>query len=73
MIKRISLLIMAALLVATIAVMTAAPGFAKITKTNPGDNTPSGEARGIPAKNPAGKCPPGQNKNLSPGGEKKCR
>jgi hypothetical protein len=28
--------------------------------------------RGNPATNPAGKCPPGQNKVTSPGGIKKC-
>jgi hypothetical protein len=28
--------------------------------------------RGNPAKNPAGKCPPGQNKDTSNGGLKKC-
>jgi hypothetical protein len=28
--------------------------------------------RGNPAKNPAGKCPKGQNKDTSPGGLKKC-
>jgi hypothetical protein len=31
-----------------------------------------GPGRGNPAKNPAGKCPPGQNKTTSPGGLKKC-
>jgi hypothetical protein len=46
--------------------------FAKISQENRGGNEPGGEARGIPAKNPADKCPPGQNKNLSPGGQKKC-
>ena len=35
---------------------------ARITKTNRGGNEPSGEARGIPARNPAGKAPPGHNK-----------
>ena len=33
-----------------------------ITKTNGGGNTPNGNANGIPAKNPAGFAPPGQNK-----------
>jgi len=32
-----------------------------ITKTNGGGNTPNGNANGIPAKNPAGFAPPGQN------------
>lgn len=33
----------------------------KITQTNNGGNIPSGNANGIPARNPAGKAPPGQN------------
>jgi len=33
-----------------------------ITQTNNGGNTPNGNANGIPARNPAGKAPPGQNK-----------
>jgi hypothetical protein len=33
----------------------------KITKTNGGGNTPNGQANGIPATNPAGHAPPGQN------------
>ena len=41
------------------------PAFAKITKENAGGNTPNGEANGIPSKNPAGKCPPGQNTDQS--------
>ncbi len=38
----------------------------------PGRQPAGGEARGIPAKNPAGKCPAGQNKDASPGAQKKC-
>ena len=71
--KRILTVLMAALVVAAMMVVMAAPAFAKITKQNQGGNGPRGEARGIPAKNPADKCPPGKNKNLSPGGERKCR
>lgn len=33
-----------------------------ITQTNGGGNTPNGNANGIPASNPAGHEPPGQNK-----------
>ncbi len=32
-----------------------------ITQTNNGGNTPNGQANGIPATNPAGHAPPGQN------------
>jgi hypothetical protein len=38
-----------------------------ITQTNKGGQVPNGVARGIPATNPAGHAPPGQNKNLAPG------
>lgn len=34
----------------------------KITQVNKGGNVPSGQANGIPATNPAGKAPAGQNK-----------
>jgi len=34
----------------------------KITQVNNGGHEPNGEANGIPAKNPTGKAPPGQNK-----------
>lgn len=33
-----------------------------ITQTNNGGNVPKGNANGVPASNPAGKQPPGQNK-----------
>jgi hypothetical protein len=33
----------------------------KITQTNGGGHVPKGEANGIPARNPAGHAPPGQN------------
>ena len=68
--KRISLLFVALMLALTMSFSGVA--FGAITKENPGGNQPGGEARGIPAKNPADKCPPGQNKDLSPGGQKKC-
>jgi hypothetical protein len=31
-----------------------------------------GPGRGNPDVNPSGKCPPGQNKDTSVGGQKKC-
>ena len=31
-----------------------------------------GPGRGNPDTTPSGKCPPGQNKETSPGGQKKC-
>jgi hypothetical protein len=58
--KRITLLIAALMLALSMSFSGVA--FAKITKENGGGNTPKGEAKGIPAKNPAGKAPPGQNK-----------
>lgn len=33
-----------------------------ITQTNGGGNVPNGNAYGVPATNPAGYAPPGQNK-----------
>jgi hypothetical protein len=36
--------------------------FAKITKVNGGGNTPKGEAKGVPATNPAGHEPGRHNK-----------
>ena len=33
-----------------------------ILQVNGGDNVPNGEANGVPASNPAGHEPPGQNK-----------
>ena len=68
--RRITLLIAALMLALTMSFSGVA--FAKVTKENPGGNEPRGEAKGIPAKNPAGKCPPGKNKDLSPGGQRKC-
>jgi hypothetical protein len=71
-VKRIFAMLMACLFMVSVMLVMAAPAFAKITKENRGGNEPGGEARRIPAKNPADKCPPGQNKDLSPGGQKKC-
>jgi hypothetical protein len=68
--KRITLLIAA--VVMAVSMSFSGVAFGAITKENAGGNEPKGEAKGIPAKNPAGKCPPGQNKDLSPGGQKKC-
>jgi hypothetical protein len=68
--KRITLLIAALMMALTMSFSGVA--FGAITKENRGGNEPGGEARGIPAKNPAGKCPPGQNKDASPGAQKKC-
>jgi hypothetical protein len=68
--KRITLLIAALMMALSMSVSGVA--FGAITKENGGGNQPGGEAKGIPAKNPADKCPPGKNKNLSPGGQKKC-
>jgi hypothetical protein len=31
-----------------------------------------GPGKGNPDTNPTGKCPPGQNQDTSPGGQKKC-
>ena len=59
--KRIILMLMLAAILVVALTVTSAPSFAKITQTNGGGNTPNGEANGIPAENPAGKCPPGQN------------
>jgi hypothetical protein len=59
--KRIILMLTLAAMLVVALTVTAAPSFAKITQTNGGGNEPQGEANGIPSKNPAGKCPPGQN------------
>ena len=53
--------VLAVALVMLMIVAMAAPAFAKITQTNGGGNTPNGQANGIPATNPAGHAPPGQN------------
>jgi hypothetical protein len=58
--RMILMLTLAAMLVVALTV-TSATSFARITQENNGGNEPGGEANGIPAKNPADKCPPGQN------------
>jgi len=63
--KRIILMFTLAAMLVVALTVTAAPSFAKITQTNGGGNDPQGEANGIPSKNPAGKCPPGQNSDQS--------
>jgi hypothetical protein len=60
--KRITLLIAAVTMALTMSVGGVA--FAAIDE---------GPGRGNPDTNKAGKCPPGQNKDTSPGGLKKCR
>ncbi len=59
--KRISLLIAALMLALTMSVASVA--FAAQNE---------GPGRGNPDTNPTGKCAPGQNKDTSPGGLKKC-
>ena len=63
--KRIILMFTLAAMLVVALTVTAAPSFAKITQVNGGGNEPNGEAHGIPSKNPAGKCPPGQNSDQS--------
>ncbi len=48
--------------VASSAIISPDSAEARITKTNKGGNQPQGEAKGIPATNPAGHAPPGHNK-----------
>jgi hypothetical protein len=59
--KRISLLLAALMMALTMSFGSVA--FAAIDE---------GPGRGNPDTNPAGKCPAGQNKDTSPGGQKKC-
>jgi hypothetical protein len=59
--KRITLLIAALMMALTMSVSGVA--FAAIDE---------GPGRGNPDTNPSGKCPAGQNKETSPGGQKKC-
>ena len=77
-VKRITAILVACLFMVSVMLVMAAPAFADAPcppqcKENRGGNEPSGEAKGIPKKNPGGNCAPGQNKDLSPGGQKKCR
>jgi len=58
--KRIALLFAALMVALTMSFSSVA--FAKITKENRGGQEPKGEAKGIPATNPAGHEPGGHNK-----------
>ncbi len=60
--KRITLLITA--LIMALSMSLSGVAFAAINE---------GPGRGNPDTTPSGKCPPGQNKDTSPGGLKKCR
>lgn len=59
--KRITLLLAALAMALTMSLSGVA--FAAIS---------DGPGKGNPATTPSGKCPPGQNKDTSPGGLKKC-
>ncbi len=61
--KRIILMLTVAAMLVVAMTVTAAPAFAAIT---------DGPGKGNPATTSSGKCPPGQNKDTSPGGLKKC-
>ena len=61
--KRILLVLTAALVMAAMMAFMAAPAFAAITE---------GPGKGNPDTTPSGKCPPGQNTDTSTGGLKKC-
>ena len=62
--KRIFAILMACLFMVAVMVVMAMPAFAAIDE---------GPGRGNPdTASGSGKCPPGQNKETSPGGLKKC-
>ena len=61
--KRIFAILMACLFMVAVMAVMAMPAFAAIDE---------GPGRGNPDTNASGKCPPGQNKETSPGGLKKC-
>jgi hypothetical protein len=61
--KRIILMLTVAAMLVVAMTVTAAPAFAALDE---------GNGRGNPTTTPSGKCPPGQNQDLSPGGQKKC-
>ena len=63
-IKCIGLLVVVAPVAAMMMVATASPAFAAINE---------GPGKGNPDTTASGKCPPGQNKDTSPGGLKKCQ
>jgi len=55
----------------TAIVLASLFGLAMPVATASADITP-GPGKGNPETNPTGKCPPGQNQDTSPGGQKKC-
>jgi hypothetical protein len=59
--KRILMVLAVALIMVVMVIAAAMPSLAAITQVNGGGNTPNGNANGIPATNPAGHAPPGQN------------
>jgi hypothetical protein len=61
--RRMLMVLTVALVMAALMVATVAPAFAAITQS--GNN-------GHPNTNPAGKCPIGQNRDATPGALKKC-
>ncbi len=61
--KRILFVLTVALVMAAMMVVVAAPAFAAVTE---------GPGAGNPDTTTGGKCPPGQNKDTSTGGLKKC-
>jgi hypothetical protein len=62
-VKRIYAILMVAVFMVSVMLVMAAPAFAAINE---------GPGRGNPDTTASGKCPPGQNKDTSPGGLKKC-
>ena len=61
--KRIIMVLTAALVMAAMMAFMAAPAFAAINE---------GSGKGNPDTTPSGNCPAGQNKDTSTGGLKKC-
>ena len=61
--KRIINVLVVALVMAAMVAVMAAPAFAAVDV---------GPGKGNPDTNPTGKCSPGQNKDTSVGGLKKC-
>jgi hypothetical protein len=57
-------MLMACLFMVAVMLVVAAPAFAAITE---------GPGKGNPDTTDSGKCPPGQTKDTSPGGLKKCQ
>ena len=61
--KRIFTILTACLVMMAVLALNAMPAFAAIEE---------GPGKGNPDVTSGGKCPPGQNKDTSPGGLKKC-